>query len=300
MLFHVKHAKSRLMPHIIHQVVFMLGGEFVAGVNRSASGPAEQLLAHTTEILNLQERLRTRKIQLRSLYGTGIATLLSVVAIYVATISTWRTFDLAKVNRIAIPLTVACGIAFWVLAYLESERIKRESIRKIKLELEIAEERKLLRAFELIAPVDQRQFTYKDSIPRDLEQLRAEARHYRRIHNAFQSLIIIGSLGTTTAASLAETPSYLKWVTVGLSFAFGISAGFTGYFKYRERSFYLQQTADVIEQHATAFELGIPPYTGTESENLKKLTVEVESVRVEQRKREQQLDQPHEGREGAV
>lgn len=272
----------------------------MTGPGQFAGGPTEQLLAHTTEILELQERVRTRKIQLRSLYGTGLATLFSIIAIYVATISTWRTVDLAKVNRIAIPLTLICGIIFWALAYMEHERSGRKSVRKLELELEIAEERKLLRAFQLAAPVDQRQFTYKDSIPRDLDQLRIEAQHYRRIHNAFQSIIIIGSLGTTTAASLADTPSYLKWVTVGLSFAVGLSAGFTGYFKYRERSFYLQQTADTIEQHATAFELGIAPYTGTESENLTKLTTEVESIRVEQRKREQQLDQPHEGREGTV
>ncbi|MER5218315.1 DUF4231 domain-containing protein [Streptomyces sp. NPDC002838] len=269
---------------------------------QSASGPTEQLLAHTTAILELQEKIRTRKIQLRTLYGTGFAALFAALAIYVATISTWRTVDLAKVNRIAIPLTVLCAIACGVLAYMERERATqdRKSVRKLQLELEIAEERRLLQASQLGVPVTQRQFTYKDSLPRELDQLRTEAQHYRRIHNAFQSIIIIGSLGTTTAASLADNPGYLKWVTVGLSFTVGLSAGFTGYFKYRERSFYLQQTADAIEQHATAFELGIPPYTGDENDNLSKLTKEVESLRVEQRKREQQLDQPHEGRDGTV
>lgn len=269
---------------------------------QSASGPTEQLLAHTTAILELQERIRTRKIQLRTLRGTGFATLSSTLAIYIATISTWRTFDLAKVNRISIPLTILCAIAYWILAYMESDRATqdRKSVRKLQLELEIAEERRLLQASQLGVPVTQRQFTYKDSLPRELGQLRTEAQHYRRIHNAFQSIIIIGSLGTTTAASLADNPGYLKWLTVGLSFAVGVSAGFTGYFKYRERSFYLQQTADAIEQHATAFELGIPPYTGDENDNLSKLTKEIESLRVEQRKREQQLDQPHEGRDGTV
>ncbi|MFJ3169705.1 DUF4231 domain-containing protein [Streptomyces roseus] len=263
-------------------------------------GPAEQLLAHTTTILKLQQEIRTRKIQLRTLYGTGTATAISVVAIYIATVSTWRTIDLGKINGIAIPLTLACGLAFSILANRESSRTRNPSVRELQLELEIAEERKLLSAFQLASPIEQRQFTYKDSIPRELDQVRQEAQHYRRIHNAFQSIIIIGSLGTTTAASLADTPSYLKWVTVGLSFGVGLSAGFTGYFKYRERSFYLQQTADTIEQHATAFDLGIPPYTGTETENLVRLTTEVEALRVEQRKREQQLDQPHEGRDGTV
>ncbi|MWA10705.1 DUF4231 domain-containing protein [Streptomyces sp. BA2] len=266
----------------------------------SVSGPTEQLLAHKTAILKLQVEIRTRKIQLRTLYGTGLITALALIAIFVATIATWRTVDIGKVNGIAIPLTLICGGIFWSLAYTESERADPKSVRQLELELEIAEERRLLQAAQLDFPVEQRQFTYKDSLPRELDQLREEGQHYRRIHNTFQSIIIIGSLGTTTAASLADTPSYLKWVTVGLSFAVGVSAGFTGYFKYRERSFYLQQTADAIEQHATAFELGIPPYVGEENENLSKLTKEVEALRIEQRKREQQLDQPHEGREGTV
>ncbi|QCX79118.1 hypothetical protein C9F11_27580 [Streptomyces sp. YIM 121038] len=269
---------------------------------QSEGGPTEQLLAHTSAILKLQERIRTRKGQRSALYGTGLSALLGALAIFVATMATWRTVDLAKVNAIAIPLTILCAIAWIVLAFMESGRDEedRKSVRQLELELEIAEERRLLQASQLGVPVDQRQFTYKDSLPKELDQLRAEAQHYRRIHNAFQSLIILGSLGTTTAASLADNPGYLKWLTVGLSFAVGASAGFTGYFKYRERSFYLQQTADAIEQHATAFELGIPPYTGAEDENLSKLTQEVESLRVEQRKREQQLDQPHEGRDGTV
>ncbi|ORB42861.1 hypothetical protein BST41_07660 [Mycolicibacterium porcinum] len=127
--------------------------------------------------------------------------------------------------------------------------------------------------------------------------MRAEAKRYGRIHNAFQSIIIIGSLGTTTAASLAATPSSLKWVTVGLSFLVGVSAGFTGYFKYRERSFYLQQTADSIEQNLSAFDLGIHPYDATdESLNLHKLATDIEIIKAEQRKRQQQLDQPHEAK----
>ncbi|MFE7174230.1 DUF4231 domain-containing protein [Streptomyces sp. NPDC057616] len=267
---------------------------------QSTSGPTEQLLEHKTAILELQAQIRTRKRQLRSLWGSGLTTAFGIVAIYIATVATWRTVDIGKVNRIAIPLTIACGIVFWILSLMEENRDESRSVRRLELELEIAEERRILQAKQLDFPVDHRQFSYKDSLPRELDQLRTEAQHYRRIHNAFQSIIIIGSLGTTTAASLADTPSYLKWVTVGLSFAVGVSAGFTGYFKYRERSFYLQQTADAIEQHATAFELGIPPYVGAEEENLAKLTKEVENLRVEQRKRQQQLDQPHEGRDGTV
>ncbi|WP_421111029.1 protein kinase domain-containing protein [Streptomyces sp. NEAU-S77] len=64
----------------------------------------------------------------------------------------------------------------------------------------------------------------------------------------------------------------------------------------RERSFNLQQTADLIEENTNAFHLGLVPYDSDDaSVNLARLTVKVEGLRVEQCRREQQLDQPHEG-----
>jgi hypothetical protein len=77
----------------------------------------------------------------------------------------------------------------------------------------------------------------------------------------------------------------------------GISAGFMGYFKFRERSFYLQQTADAIEQALNASELSIFRYGGLEDDaTLQQLVEEVETLKAEQRKREQSLDQPADAR----
>jgi hypothetical protein len=119
---------------------------------------------------------------------------------------------------------------------------------------------------------------------------------YRRIHNALQSVIIIGSLAASTAAGLAETPPPYKWITVGTSFAVGISAGFTGYFKFRERSFYLQQTADSIEEEYDSVTLGVGRYASGQDEEAKliEFTQRVETLKSDQRKRQQQLDQPTE------
>lgn len=70
----------------------------------------------------------------------------------------------------------------------------------------------------------------------------------------------------------------------------------TGYFKFRERAYNLQQTADQVEQHATAFDLGIAPYADADAAvNLERFAENVETLRMEQRKREQQLEQPHQG-----
>ncbi|WP_326572416.1 DUF4231 domain-containing protein [Actinacidiphila glaucinigra] len=262
-------------------------------------------MEHNERILSLEEEIRARKISRRMLTTLGSAVIFGVISSFTLTVITWRHFDMRPYNQIAIPFAVASAIGFASLASSVNPRtgirgMKRyeKSIRRLQLDLELALEARRLNASELALPVRQRQYSYKEDIPRELDNLRSESRHYRRIHNGFQTVIIMGSLGTTTAASVAETPSTLKWITVGLSFSVGISAGFTGYFKYKERGFYLQQTADSIEQHITAFELGVSPYDGAAEEaNLLRLTKEIEALRVEQRKRQQQLDQPHDGRD---
>lgn len=272
-------------------------------IQQIGAGPQEKLLTHNARILDRQEAVRVRRLQKRALFFSGLIASLSCIGLFIATVGTWGKYDMGPFNRVAIPLALLTAALFARLLFIESERDPqdRKSVRRLQLDLELAEEARRLHAALLGLPVFHRQYAYKEDIPRELGQLRSEAKYYRRIHNIFQSIIIIGSLGTTTAASLAETPPPLKWITVGLSLAVGISAGFTGYFKYRERSFYLQQTADSIEQNTSAFELGIPPYDDAdEGKNLYRLAKEIELLRVEQRKRQQQLDQPHEGKEGTV
>lgn len=269
------------------------------------SGPRELLMEHNKRILLLEEEIRDRKIERRVIIALVSIILMGALSSFALTVVTWRHYDMRAYNQICIPITLVSALVLFFAAFEIDETTNtpkaathEKSIRRIQLDLDLALEARRLDASRLALPTRQRQYAYKEDIPRELDQLRKESGYYRRIHNGFQAVIIIGSLGTTTAASLAETPSTLKWVTVGLSFTVGLSAGFTGYFKYKERGFYLQQTADSIEQNMTAFELGASPYDDVdENRNLSKLTREVETLRVEQRKRQQQLDQPHEGRE---
>ncbi|MFB7225720.1 SLATT domain-containing protein [Streptomyces sp. NPDC056227] len=106
---------------------------------------------------------------------------------------------------------------------------------------------------------------------------------------------MIGSASTTTIAAL-DTGKELTWQSVTLtviSFAITVAAMFTGYYKFRKRSYFLQQTADAIEEEANAVTLGIGPYSEVgEVEALKLFTQRVEGHRNEQRRRQQQLDQP--------
>ncbi|MFE3416022.1 SLATT domain-containing protein [Streptomyces mirabilis] len=109
---------------------------------------------------------------------------------------------------------------------------------------------------------------------------------------------MIGSAATTTVAAL-DTGGKLTWqnvTIVAIGFTVTLSAAFTGYYKYRERSYFLLQTADAIEEEANAVTLGIGPYKNfgpdQEQQALKLFTQRVEDHRNEQRRRQQQLDQP--------
>ncbi|MFF4607566.1 SLATT domain-containing protein [Streptomyces sp. NPDC001339] len=228
---------------------------------------------------------------------SGALAIVLLFAFVVANVAVgWSAIALA--NKIAIPVFALSAGTFLAVRSMEqaSKGHFKMTARELKIELEAAEELRLLDAARLGLPVPDRQYSYKDSIPAELESLRKDGKKYRRKHNVAQSVIIVGSLGGTAVSALADTPAPLKYWAMGITFAVGAAAGFTGYYKWRERAFYLQQTADDIERHATAFDLGIYPYDDPdEPTRLAKLAKEIELLRVEQRKREQQLDQPHEG-----
>jgi hypothetical protein len=140
------------------------------------------------------------------------------------------------------------------------------------------------------------QHLYKADVSSFIEQFKWEGDKYRKRHNRLQSIVIVGSLSTTTIASLGSAVPAGRWLTVAFSFTVGLAAGFMGYFKFRERSFYLQQTADAIEAEDNAMTLGIGEYQKLAwPEALAKLVDRIEYLRNEQRRRQQQLDQPVEG-----
>jgi hypothetical protein len=74
----------------------------------------------------------------------------------------------------------------------------------------------------------------------------------------------------------------------------GVTTGVNGYYKFRERSFNLQQAADLIEReyHSVALRVGRYANCDTESEAYRIFAQQVESIRDEQNKRQQQLEQP--------
>ncbi|MGA5703072.1 SLATT domain-containing protein [Peterkaempfera bronchialis] len=144
----------------------------------------------------------------------------------------------------------------------------------------------------------QRRSLYREDVADYIEQHQADSRRYRRTHNTLQSLIMIGSATTTTVGALDSggQPTWQSLTIVGVSFAITLAAMFTGYYKYRERAYFLQQTADSIEEEVNAAALGIGAYKdfgpGEENKLMALFTQRVEDLRNEQRRRQQQLDQP--------
>ncbi|WP_371515744.1 DUF4231 domain-containing protein [Kitasatospora sp. NBC_01300] len=140
---------------------------------------------------------------------------------------------------------------------------------------------------------------YREASLEIIDQYRKGANKNRRVHNFFQVIIITGSIVTSSLAAMNDGSSVtLRFGTAFLSGFVGISAGVTGYFKFRERGYNLQSTADEIEKHYNASQFMLDEYAGSDPSNplpegdrLRMFARFVERLKEEQRKRELQLEQ---------
>jgi hypothetical protein len=133
-------------------------------------------------------------------------------------------------------------------------------------------------------------------MPEVVEAFRRDSNKNRRMSNLFQNTIIVGSLLASSAATSSVYYPPARWVSVTVSLLVAIAAGFIAYYKYRERSFNLQQTADAIERNYFSVELRAGRYSlANEVKAAYQMFVnDVENLREEQSKRQQQLEQPSE------
>nr|WP_255644459.1 SLATT domain-containing protein [Actinoplanes polyasparticus] len=249
-------------------------------------------------ILRLEEKISRRKFW-RRMFRLSVSAP-GVIVLVLVLFSTYATKSPLKDLFTLLFVVALVGVAF-ALIYTVSIRMDRkdkrwEPVPELELQLTLAREKKALLAAELRPNTSLRRSAYRDRVTVDVLGFRNESARWRKTHNALQSVIIIGSLLTTTLAGVSIQNASTRWAAVVSSFAVGVAAGFAGYFKFRERSFYLQQTADSIEQEWSSLELGIGRYIKEDDEEkaLKMFVEEVERLKTEQRKREQNLDQPPE------
>lgn len=261
--------------------------------------PAEQLLDINREIIKTELKLQRTKREQRMIRAALFLTPILFLSIYIATTLTWRTFDMAPINWIAIPVNLVMIIGLF--SYFASRATSGDSpelVGDVELDLTVLRERKRFMALDLSLSLDHRRSVYKEDTHRDIESYRQDSRRYRRLNNFFQAIVIIGSLLAASLSSLAVEQEGFRWATVVSTFLVGVSAGFTGYFKFKDRGFYLQQTADALEHEWSVYDLGIGRYKRLDpGEALAEFVEVAERLRAEQRQREQNLDQPSDGRE---
>ncbi|GGZ42437.1 DUF4231 domain-containing protein [Streptomyces rubiginosohelvolus] len=142
-------------------------------------------------------------------------------------------------------------------------------------------------------------FRYRGKVPELRNSYWRSASKYRSRHNRFQLVVIVGSILASVSTTAAAEQGFWSWLAVALSASVSVSAGIISQFKYRERSMNLQQTADSIDQEVKAHELGIRRYKGLSPEQAAaEFAEEIERLKEEQRKKELQLEQPPDGRQG--
>ena len=277
--------------------------------NQASQGPIEQLLTYTEEILELESQLRLARTMRRLFRLSLFGAFAGFFAIYIFNVIEWQNHkvkDLTDWPAIILLIAMIGFIIYYNIAKYAArhsdnreQSLKTFDVRRLELELELAQERRRLHAASINLDLSTRQLIYRDGVPTEIERYRSESKYYRRVHNFLQAIIIIGALAASTLTGLLQSVPPLRWFAVGTTFAVGVAAGFTGYFKFRERSFYLQQTSDSIDQEFSAVGLGIGRYRDkSEEDAITEFTEQVELLKIEQRKRQQQLEQPSEGREG--
>jgi hypothetical protein len=230
-----------------------------------------------------------------------------LLAIYVIFWLPW--FQASTIVAICVPC-IPLAIGFCIaavrlsrdpggpLAPYENGAQRRQSESQLELALAKVRDTRKLKVAHGTFDTKTRRLIYKEEAYADIDKLRIDSKRYRNVNNFFQGTLIIGSLGATGSSAIAAELGSFRWATFGISLAVGISSGFMGYYKYKERSFYLQQTADAIEHEWEAFEVGVGRYKRAKDEEqaLADFVEEVHRLKSEQRKRQQNLEQPPEMR----
>lgn len=245
-------------------------------------------------IFEAEEKLYLQNLWQRVLRSLLILSALSSVAIVIIPMTTKHTLK-PLYAAYAYSGAATLLVAFLIATYVQYKHVRDTSLSIKKLQLI---RRKALLDQEETSDDPERkpllsQKRYREDVPDLIAQYRKEANRNRAINNRFQSVVIVGSVITAAITTASVSYREVRWVAVVVSGAVGLAAGFTGYFKFHERSFSAQQAADAIEREYEAVELRVGKYAHKpEPEAYAIFADTVERLRDEQSKRQQQLDQP--------
>lgn len=246
-----------------------------------------------SRILDAEEQQALQAIWRRiGLIWAIFGNLILVAAAIVVSLLEGAAIERLRVAVYALTVLSLAGSPFLIYYQYKRARKVRLFIKKLNLVLRKNKHLASGGGTSESDPVLAHQKEYRDEMPDVIADFREGANKYRSVHNRWQSVIIIGSVLTSAITTASVTFGYVRWVAVVVSFIVGLAAGFTGYFKYRERSFNLQWTSDAIEREYSSVELRVGKYAGRpEAEAYALFASVVEQLRDEQAKRQQQLDQ---------
>lgn len=183
------------------------------------------------------------------------------------------------------------------------ERIQQ--LISLKAEIERLETAlKVWRTYQTsLLSIEEQLALYKDELLQATQKYQRQAKHNRNMYFAMQMIIIACSLfvGSLTSG-LTGLISILNnhWIAPALSFIVSFLTAMVTLFKPREKGYNLQQTADAVEYEISCSGRRIFGYEGlNDRQTYTKLAQEVEKLRNEQRKRQQQLEQSSEMKQTA-
>jgi Protein of unknown function (DUF4231) len=146
--------------------------------------------------------------------------------------------------------------------------------------------------------VEEQYDLYKDELLQAISEYQQKANRNRKAYFILQIIIIASSLlvgGLTSGLNNVITFFGNHWLAPALSFAISFLTAMVTLFRPRERSYNLQQTADAIQYEIACADRRIYAYKEMDDrQTYTKLAEEVERLRNEQRKRQQQLEQSSE------
>lgn len=265
---------------------------------REGTGTAAYDLAQARFKLH-ENRSKIDEEELGKRYAWSILLIPLSAWIPVALLNIFQPYPapLAWINSLLLALTLSTTIlAAWKISkhnkkiteLWTSRRKHRDSEKSARIRLSEAAVKSVL-------------WNYHSDVAVAIEDYRSGASRHRRIGNWFQGFIIIASVGVSLLVTASGQFAQLQWTAVIISFLVASATSLNGYFKFRERGVNMQRAADDLEYEYNSAELAINNYRNEKNEvdRLKSFAERSERIKLDQRKREQQLEQAPQARSGA-
>jgi DNA-binding transcriptional MerR regulator len=235
------------------------------------------------------------------------AMLVTVLVFVACLITCWLLGNNNFFTGWIVFVAVVAAIVFLVLSinlfttdgFHALRRIKELTKLKLKIEQMEVVIRILQQQQETRLTVEEKTELYKDTLRQVIQEYQRNANFNRWTYFIIQMLIIACSLlvgGLTSGLNISIFGNHL--LAPILSFVVSFLTAVITLFRPRERGFNLQQTADAIQYEIDCSSKKIYGYKGlTNEERFIRLSEEVERLRNEQRKRQQQLEQASDARQ---